>query len=424
MPDDDDKPKAPPTSEDTEEKVEAKPADQAPHEKDEEGDQDEGEDDADRFRPEAIAKRIESLGQEDEIDRIAREEEKKLLLRQKKSKKGKKGLAAAASKRLARIGEESVKRPSSVIADAADADPLLERTVRVTRWIKSNKKLFRGLVTVAVLGTGGFVGWRYYQHKQNEQASALLATAVLDERGKIGDPDKEDDEDTRPKDPRPTFKTAAERRDAALAKYREVESKFGGTGAAILARLAEGSLLLDKADVAGAIAAFNDVKATPLAQADVEVRGRALEGLGFAYELRAQKDPGAKDKAYDDALHAFRDLEMTDTKGLKELGMYHQARVYEEKGDKAKAIELLKTLRARVEEPGESHPFSYLEFVVDDRLRTLDPSAAPPKPSPSPHDQMDMNDPRVREMIEKIQKQMQEQGGGGGDVPLPVPPPK
>ena len=63
--------------------------------------------------------------------------------------------------------------------------------------------------------------------------------------------DKDDDdeeESAKPKHLYPTFKSADERRDAALAKYRDVETKYAGTGAAILARLAEAGLLLDKAD--------------------------------------------------------------------------------------------------------------------------------------------------------------------------------
>src|SRR3984957_7611905 len=51
----------------------------------------------DQFRPEAIAARVDTFGEETEIDRIAREEEKKL---HERKKKGKKGLQAAASKRL------------------------------------------------------------------------------------------------------------------------------------------------------------------------------------------------------------------------------------------------------------------------------------------------------------------------------------
>src|SRR5215468_233922 len=59
--------------------------------------------------------------------------------------------------------------------------------------------------------------------------------------------------------------------------------------------------------------------------------------------------------------------------------MYHQARVYELKGDKDRAKELLKSLHERLTKPGENHPFPYLELVADDRLRALDPTALPPK---------------------------------------------
>src|SRR5262249_18547938 len=156
-----------------------------------------------------------------------------------------------------------------------------------------------------------------------------------------------------------------ERRDAALGKLRDVESRFPGTGAAILARLAEGSLLLDGRKADEAVRAFSDVGASSLAHVDAEVRGRALEGLGFAYELKG--DP-------DNALKTFRELENTvDVLGFKELGMYHQARVYEAKGDKDKAKELLKTVHERINKPGDNYPFPYLKEVADDRLRALDP---------------------------------------------------
>jgi len=68
---------------------------------------------------------------------------------------------------------------------------------------------------------------------------------------------KTEDEDA----PKETYyKTFDERRGAALKQYKEVQAKFPGTGAAILARLAEGSLLLDKRDIDNAIAAFTEVK--------------------------------------------------------------------------------------------------------------------------------------------------------------------
>jgi hypothetical protein len=383
----------------------------------------------DRFRPEAIAARVASLGEETDLDRIAREEEKKLLER-KKGKKGKKGLEAAASKRLAKIGEVKVKRPGALAADAVspDADPLLERVTRLGKWIRGHRQTFGGIVAVALLGVGGAFGYAYWQNKHDADASALLAQAYADEHGHVSDKEDDDDDDTKSRQLYPTFKSAAERRDAALAKYRQVESKFSGTGAAYLARLGEAALLLDAGDAKGAIAAYDDVKGSAFAAADAEVRGRAIEGIGFAHELLAATDEANKDKHFDDALGAFKQLEQVDMKGFKELGQYHQARVLQAKGDKAKAVELLKDVQKKVSEPGESHPYSYLEVVVEDRLRALDPTALPPKPSrmgPGGGGQgpggLDMNDPQIQELLRQLQQQ-QQQNGGGAPVPLPAPP--
>jgi hypothetical protein len=382
----------------------------------------------DKFRPDAIAARVDRIGTETELDRVEREEEKKLLERKKIQKK--KGLEAAASKRLAKIGEGKVKRPSAVVEGMVpEADPLLERAARANKWIREHRETFGAAVVVALLAVGGFVGWTYWQDKRNGDASALLAQALADQHGHVSDKEEDDDDDAKSKPLYPTFKSAAERRDAALAKYRAVESKYEGTGAAILARLAEGSLLLDTGDAKGATAAYEDVKSSALAQADGAVRGRALEGIGFADEQLADDDAANKDKHLDDALDEFQTLEHVDVNGFKELGMYHQARVLQAKGDKPKAIELLKDLLKRVSEPGGTHAFSYLEFAAEDRLRALDPTALPPKAPKMPTGQgpgrppggpggamggADMNDPQVQKLIEQLKHK-----GGGGAPPVP-----
>ncbi len=387
----------------------------------------------DKFRPEDIAARVARIGgDETELDRLADEEEKKLHERKKTQKK--RGLEAAASKRLAKIGEGGVKRPSALGAVSPDADPLLERAARASKWVKEHRQTFGGFAAVALLGIAGFAGWSYWQDKRNGQASALLAQALADQHGYVSDKEPDEDDDNKPAHLYPTFKTAAERRDAAIEKYRSVESKYAGTGAAMLAQLAEGSLLLDAGDPKGAIAAYEAVKDSPLGQADGEVRGRAFEGIGFADELLAVSDAGNKDKHLSDALDEFEKLEHVDVDGFKELGLYHQARVQLAKGDKAKAIDLLKDVQKRVSDPGEKHPFSYLEFVVEDRLRELDPTALPPKapksmgmggpgrgptgPGAGPGG-LDMNDPQVQKIIEQLK--LKNRGALPGLPPMPPP---
>jgi len=362
----------------------------------------------DSATPEAIARRVAALGEEDEAEKLAREEEAKLAER-RAARKGKKkaGLEAAASKKLAKIGTRA--EPKRTVAVAADADPLIERTAKLSEWAKKNQKtvqLVGAAIAVVLLGIAGML---YYQNKQETEASVLLAKAVADERAHIGEPPKDDEENP---DPTPTFKTFDARRDAALEKYRQVEQKFPKTGAAILARLAEGSLLLDKHDSAGAIAAYTDVKNSPLAAADHEVKGRALEGLGFAYEL---------DGKLDDAQKTYKELENTvDVRGFKELAMYHQARVAMVKGDKDKAKELLVAVRDRLNKPDESaggsmvapaQAFPYLSEMAGDRLRELDPSAAP-KAHPGVGGGA-QNPAEIKRKIEEAMKKAAAGGGGG-----------
>jgi hypothetical protein len=363
---------------------------------------------AEAFRPEGIAARADRLGTESDLERIAREEEAKLYERKKKDKTA---LESAASKRLAKIGEGKVKRPSALSGVSPEADPLVRRAVKATTWVQDHQQTFAALVVVGLLGFGGFAGYEYWQDKRNGDASAMLAQALTDEHGHISDKvDDDDSDDTHAKPLYPTFKSAADRREAALAKYRDVEAKYAGTGAAILARLAEASLLLDKGDAKAAVTAYDEVISSALGKADPEVRGRALEGVGFADEALAAGDPADKAKHLDEALASYKKLADVDVPGFKELAQYHQARVVQAQGDKAKAIELLKDVQKRVAEPGDDQ-FSYLKFVVEDRLRDLDPTALPPKAHEAAGgkggpgvkvtgaggNQVDMNDPQIRQ---------------------------
>src|SRR5690606_4616395 len=113
----------------------------------------------------------------------------------------------------------------------------------------------------------------------------------------------------------------------------------------------------------------------------------ALEGIGFAYELKALAAPAEKETHLDAALEAFRELEnAVEVKGFKELAIYHQARVLTNKGEKDKAKELLLSLKERFEKPDESVApgilpppltFPFLRGMAMDRLREIDPTAVP-----------------------------------------------
>lgn len=378
---------------------------------------DEGSEDADAGDAEeepvaAKAKKPLVTGEDLDLSEDPELAKEELALAERRSKLKKKGqgkaaLAKAASKKLAEVRDKRKTREgrdgASQAVDAAD--PLLSRTNQVGGWLDNNQRTVQtvgGLLVVGLVGLGGYL---YYQQKHEADASIDLSKAVADDRGLVGEAPPDDDEN-RIKDPRPIFKTADERRESALKRYKDVQSKFPGTGAAFLARLGEASVLLDKRDADGAIAAYTEAKGTPLAAADVEVKGRATEGLGFAYELKARLVPAEKDKNLDLALAEFKALEnVVDAKGFKELGMYHQSRVMQAKGDSAKAKELLLAVRERLSKPGETHPFAYLEEMATDRLRMLDPKAVPPKPK--------YNEAQLQQMLQQLRGQ---QGGGGGGL--------
>lgn len=382
-------------------------------------DEEPGVDSAD---PAAIARRVAALGEEDETEKIAREEERKLAERRAAGKKGKKkrgGLEVAASKKLEKIGKRA--EPKRTVAVAADADPLIEKTAKLSDWAKQNQKLVQRVGALIAVALIGFAGWMWWDHKRETEASMALTKAVETQHAQIGEPPKDDDDNA--VDNGPYYKTAEERREKALAQYKEVQSKFPGSGAAILARLAEASLLLDKRDADGAAAAYTEVKGSALGQADKEVKGRALEGLGFAYELKADKAEGdAKKPFWDQALQAFKELENTaPVKGFKEMAMYHQARVHENKGDKEEAKKLLLAIKERLDKPDESvapgmpagQAFPYLREVAMDRLRAIDPAAAP-KMQGMPGGGAQVLPPHIRKMLEDQQKKAAGGGGGGG----------
>lgn len=376
----------------------------------------------DAYSPAAIAKRVQALGADTNEEAIARAEEAKLEARKKRVRartgKKKRGLQQAASKRLDRIGKgkSTSVGARTVVANAVDADPLLERTTEVSKWLSANKKLVFGVVGAGALVLAGFGIMRHIETTKNHEASALLVDGLEAQGGRIGDPEQPEDDDSPVRDPRPVFKTTEARRKAATEKLTRVGSEYPGTGAAYLAELAHGSLLLDARDGKGALAAFEAVLASPLAQADDEVRGRALEGAGFALELRAKAEADKKTELLEQASKRYRELENTDIKGFKELGMYHQARVFEAQGDKKKATEFLKSLIERLKKPGENHPFAYLEPVASDRLRILDPTALPERQAGdiSAPGGAKLSQEQIQRLIEQMQQRQKQEGSHGG----------
>jgi len=302
-------------------------------------------------------------------------------------------------KQLLKKREEATRRKVPLAPSEMVDDALARGMASGGRWLKENfgalQWVFIGLVVAGI----AYALYDRHANKRTEAASNELIKATLAERGRIsGSSAPKSPEEGAPDDPTPSFKSAEERADTALASYRKVTSTYAGSGAAILARLGEAGVLLDKRNWDGALAAYRDVKGSPLAKADVTVRAAALEGIGLALEGKGDAD---------EALKTFHELENTDIAGQKELGMYHQARILIAKGDVDKAKDLLKTARDRIKShdtpsttPGgrETRPFSFLESQIEDLLRRLDPGAVADEPAKMSPETMK----RVQEQLKRM----------------------
>jgi tetratricopeptide (TPR) repeat protein len=320
-------------------------------------------------------------------------------------------------KQLLKKREDAVRRKVPLAPGEMVDDALARALAGSTRWLKAHFGALQWVIVGAIVAGFGYAAYDYRAVKRAEAASNELIKGTVAEKGRIAGSSSPKPEDDTPDDPTPVFKSADERRDTALASYRKVTSSYPGSGAAILARLGEAGVLLDKRNWEGALVAYRDVKASPLAAVDASVRGAALEGIGHALEGKGDTDG---------ALKSFHELEGTNVAGQKELGMYHQARILFAKGDTEKAKELLKSARERIKghssgssSPGaaESHPFGFLESQVDDLLRRIDPTAVPSTPPPGAAGSKSMSPEDMQRLQEQLQRRMKER------QQKPVPPP-
>jgi len=262
-------------------------------------------------------------------------------------------------------------------------DALARGGATAFKWIRQNWSVLQWVLLVVVVGTAGLLFYVYRTGEASAASSDTLASAVNAEQAVVIAPDKDTRTDAQKKsDPRRIFKTFTDRDKAALSSYQKVGAEHGGTGAAILAKLGEAGVLLEMRKWDQAKAGFRAVLDSPLAPADIDVKGRALEGLGFAQE-------GKKD--FDGAIKTFEKLASLPSPEFKVLSKYHKARALKAKGDSDGAKKLLleavkmtrdAALKAKKASTGAVNPYRWLERTVEDALRLIDPAAVPPKVIP------------------------------------------
>lgn len=367
--------------------------------------------DAEKRRQERVAKRRKADGDDEDDGAVAARE---ALPKDKNAR----------AKELLKRRQEAAEGNQKIGLSAGEVvqDQLARAGSGIGRWFQKNVKVIVGVGGVAIAATIGGLYWLDHQDQVIGKASDDLARGLTAERGLVMKEDKRTDEQKK-QDPTPVFATVGARADAELEAFGKVVADRPGSGAGIVARLAQAGAYLDKGDADQAVAACDDVLGSELAKADIDVRGRALEIKGFA--LEAKKD-------LEGALAVFKELESSD-KNFEDLGRYHQARMLLAKGQTDEAKAIFVAIDKKLEVPtleGPQHP--ELRAMVDEYLRQLDPSHAPskrslggPKQSPSMEELMNMQ--KQLEDLKRKGEQDQEGGPpggppGGGDMPPPPAP--
>ncbi|HWZ89136.1 MAG TPA: tetratricopeptide repeat protein, partial [Polyangiaceae bacterium] len=274
----------------------------------------------------------------------------------------------------------------------------------------------------------GYAIYSYRAGRAAEKTSALLTAAIRAEDARIGSDDSKPDPQTGIVDTRPAFPTNADRLKAAEQQYRAIASGSSQSAAATLANLGLASVLYDQGKYADAKAAYASVKDSKLAGQDVDVKGRALEGIGMSSESLGDKDGAQK---------AFGELANLDSLGFGALGEYHQARLAFAANNPEKAKELLKDAQKKLDSEDKTEDkksvgaTGYLEQSVRDLLRRIDPNAVTPSPNALTADQIQELQEQMApggdgkgmssEKLQALLKQMSKSGGGKAPA-APAPP--
>jgi len=228
--------------------------------------------------------------------------------------------------------------------------------------------------------------------------TVLTALDIRAEDARVGVEDRKPDPQSGLVDTRPVFATDAERLAAAEKQYRAVADAGGSGPAATFAKLGLASVLYDQGKYADAKKAYEAVRDSKLAATDLDVKGRALEGIGMS--LESSKDTEGAGKA-------FGELANLDGLGFGALGQYHLARLAFAANNPEKAKELLKEAQKKLDAASEVEgkkaigaPSGYLQQSVRDLLKQVDPTAVSASPNALTADQ-----------IQELQEQM---GSGDG----------
>lgn len=288
-------------------------------------------------------------------------------------------------------------------------DIFVRSTHAATLWVRNNFRWIQWAVVSVIVLLFCVQGLRYYQRQTASKSTDSLMEGALAQSGTVGDDEeaKSTPEELRRWDNRPMFRDAEQRREKAEKGFRTTIDKFGKTGAGGFARLQLAGLKYDQGAFDEALNLYRQTRTSDVAQDDLEVRGRAVEGIGLCLEGKADLEG---------ALKSFREL--SNIEGSLEfavLGLYHQARVLVAQGKRDPAKELLLKAQKRLGDNQDDAAAAYFKRPIQEALAQIDPTSVAASGSPDLSELMRQDPTRLQRMIDNLKHKGS--GAPAGDEP-------
>ena len=277
-----------------------------------------------------------------------------------------------ATKKKNKLSKKELKEKDQILTNLEKGWNLLEKhSVKVV-----------GVLIGGVVVTGIWAIWGHFSHKSDAEASRMFNQALRAYNTPVI-PESPDGKETKKGKKEPeSYPTAEKRAKAALALFKKLSAEHGDNRLANVARFYMGNChfqlkAFDKAikqykkflSGGGSGCSGGSEALSPA------LKLMALENLAYSFE-------GKKD--YDKALSYFSRLEKAESGLKKEWSIYHQARMWEKKGEIKKAIRLYKSVKV-----ADAHAaMSPLRSIAERRALYLQnglgepPAKAPRKAAP------------------------------------------
>ncbi len=309
---------------------------------------------------------------------------------------------AAARRRKLREDERSSAAAEGLAAGERVDDALVRTADAGAKFLRDNFVWLQWVIIAGIAAGMGFLIYEYRKGVAGEKQGAKLASILSAEFGRITSTDPVTPADRRLVDPRKEYESETARAEKAAGAWGELKGAKAPE-LRLSASLGRAGSLYDLGKFDEARKAYQAVADDAASKLLPQVRGRALEGVGFTYE---------SEQKYEDAKKAFEKLASVETKEFNNLQKFHVARVELLLGNRDKAKEILTELDTKLAEgAGPQGPTDYIGAAVRDLLKTVDPKKAQ-------EEQQALSAQQMQEFMKQFEA-MQKKTGAPGAPELP-----